>query len=359
MRTMKKDEFIFQSNQVVLSRINLANIYEKRLLNAFVNSVSPHLQGMLDGSKGKHIAEQKELDFGVYETITYTYNLSDVEPNPQNYDRLRIAIRKLRETSVDVVLEDGTELFTGLIQSAVLKTKQRSETFKVKLSVPAYQYLLDISKGYSIKSFLTSLDLKNLYSSYVYDLLCKWRNKPTFEIDLEHLRFVTNAPKSYRANDIKTRVLNPAKKELDESDVSDLTFTYEDIRRGRSIIGFRIHIFHTKNDSLTVSKLTKEVSPNWDFEKSAIEYLNRNEINFNGKNRELLKKFFKLNGTSKGLDFLEKAKDAALRKARNNPQGYIISAVKKHIEQRTEPSTSETADMQNMINKMANQKTKK
>ncbi|MBE7635037.1 replication initiation protein [Tenacibaculum finnmarkense genomovar finnmarkense] len=327
---MKNDEIIFQSNQVVLSRIVLSSIYEKRLLNAFVSSLSPNLKDIIGDSKGKHISEQKEFDFGKYETITYTYNLSDIEPNPQNYNRLRLAIKKLRKTDVDIILEDGTELFTGLIQVAELNTK-RAETFKVKLSLDAYKYLLDLSKGYSVKSFLTSLDLKNLYSSYIYDLLCKWRNKPVFQIDLEHLRFVTNCPKSYRANDIKLRILQPAQKELKKSEVSDLTFTYEDVKKGRSIVGFKIFIHHTNKDKIETNKLIKQTSPRHDFNKEVIDFMNRNDINFNGINRKLFLEFFELNGVNNGLDELEKMKDSAMRNSRNSPQAYIIGAVKKNI----------------------------
>jgi plasmid replication initiation protein len=340
---MKTSKFTIQSNQITLSKINLSNIYEKRLLNAFIDSLSPHLKGKIEEAKGinkgAHIEEQRELDLSPNKSVLYTYRLSDVEPNHQNYDRLRSAIKKLRQTDIDIVTSDGTEIYTGLIESAVLNPL--SEFFQVKLSLTAYQFLCDISKGYSLKSFKTALELKNLYSSYIYDLICKWRNKPTFQIDLEELRFITNSPKSYSANDFKKRVLNSAKKELDSSDITDLTFNYEDIKKGRTIVGFRIHIFHTKNDTLTIKKLTKQISPNWDFEKPVIDYLNRNKINFNGVNRELLKKFFKLNGSLKGLDFLEKTKDTALRKARNNPQGYIIGAIKKHLEQKTEDSSKQ------------------
>ena len=342
---MKKPKFTVQSNQITLSKINLANVYEKRLLNAFIDSLSPHLKSKIEEAKGigqgVHINEQKELDFGVNESITYTYKLTDVEPNPQNYDRLRSAIKKLRQTDVDIVTADGTEIFTGLIEYAEIN--HREEFFKARVSLTAYQFLCDLSKGYSLKNFKTSLELKSLYSSYIYDLICKWRNKPTFEIDIEELRFITNTTSKYPATkDLKKRVLDSAKKELDESDFTDLTFNYEDIKKGRSITGFRIHIFHTKNDALKTSKLTVQVNPRWDFDKATIEYLNRNKINFNGKNRELLKEFFKLNGSSKGLDFLEKIKDAALRTSRDNPQGYIISAVKKHIEQRVERDSGQT-----------------
>lgn len=339
MRTMKSHKISMQSNQVTLSKINLANIYEKRLLNAFIDSLAPLLKGKIEEAKedfqGMHIAEQKSLNLGVFESIVYTYRLSDVESNPQNYGRLRSAVKKLRGTDVDIVTSDGVEFYTGLIQSATIEPN--SDVFSVNLSVFAYQFLCDISKGYSLRNFKTALEMKTLYSSCIYDLICKWRNKPTFEIDIEEIRFITNTIKKYPANkDFKRRVLDTAKKELDESEVTDLRFSYEDIKRGRLITGFRIHVFHTKNDVLIKNKLTKKVSPNWDFEKPVIDFLNRNKINFNGSNRELIKTFFKLKGTNSGLNFLEETKESALRNSRENPQGYIIGAIKKNIEQLNE-----------------------
>lgn len=344
MRLMEKPKYTVQSNQVALSKINLSNIYEKRLLNAFIDSLSPLLKGKIEEtkgtSKGLHTQEQREFDLGINQSVLYTYKLTDIEPNHQNYNRLRAAIKKLRQTDIDIVTSDGTEIYTGLIESAFLNVG--SEHFQVKISVTAYQFLCDISKGYSLKSFKTALELKSLYSSDIYDLLCKWRNKPTFQIDLEELRFITNTESKYPATkDFKKRVLDSAKKELDTSDFTDLTFTYEDVKKGRSIVGFRIHIFHTKNDTLIERKLVKQVSPNWDFDKPTIEYLNRNKINFNGANRELLKEFFKLKGSSNGLNFLEKIKDAALRKSRENPQGYIVASIKKHLEEKTENNTKQ------------------
>ncbi|WCC43776.1 replication initiation protein (plasmid) [Tenacibaculum finnmarkense] len=157
-----------------------------------------------------------------------------------------------------------------------------------------------------------------------------------FQIDIEELKFITNCPKSYSSNDFKKRVLDSAKKELDNSEVTDLTFTYKNIKKGRSISGFKIFIHHTKNDSLEVNKLSKQTSPKWDFDKEIIQFLNRNKINFNGANRQLLMQFFKLNGVNKGLELLENIKDLALRTSRNNPQGYIISAVKINIKQISE-----------------------
>lgn len=254
---MSKDRLVFQSNQPVLSKINLSNIYEKKLLYTFVNSLSPHLEGQIEKSKGIHLSEKTGLELNKYKTKTYEYRLSDIEPSG-NYRRLRAAITKLRETSINVVFEDGREYFTGLISSAELY--ESDDSFSVQLSVPAYQFLLNMTKGYTIKSFLTSLDMNTIYSSCIYELLCKWRNNKTFEIDIDELIFITNAPKSYKPADVKRRILDTAKKELDLSDFTDLKFNYETIKIGKRIKRFKINIIRTGKDVLEQTKLTKNTS---------------------------------------------------------------------------------------------------
>ncbi|MCD8435863.1 replication initiation protein [Tenacibaculum dicentrarchi] len=331
---MRTSDYTIQSNQVTLSQIKLTNIYEKRLLNAFIDSLAPLLKGKIEGAKsndkGLQIDEQYDEEFQYNKSVLYTYKLSDVEPNPQNYNRLRSAIKNLRKTDVDIITPNGTEIYTGLVEWAALVPL--SETFQVKLSLTAYQFLCDISKGYSLKSFKTAISLRSLYSSKIYELLCKWRNKNQFQVDIEELRFITNTENKYTATkDFKKRVLDAAKKELDASEISDLSFSYEDIKVGRSIKSFKIFIKRTNKDTLETNKLIKNASPRHDFDKEIIDFLNRNEINFNGANRELFKEFFKLNGKNNGLDELEKMKDSAMRKSRNSPQAYMIGAVKKNI----------------------------
>mgnify|MGYP006430529937 CR=1 FL=1 len=152
---MSKKPSIIKSNQPVLSKINLPDTYEKKLLNAFVNSLSPHLEGQIEESKGIHVSEETGLELGKFTSKTYEYRLSDLEPSG-HYERLREAIIKLRETSVNVVFDDGGEYITGLISWAELY--KSDDTFSVRLSLPAYQFLLDLTKRYSIKSSLTSFD---------------------------------------------------------------------------------------------------------------------------------------------------------------------------------------------------------
>lgn len=355
---MKSQKFTLQSNQVTLSKISLGNIYEKRLLNAFIDSLSPHLKGKFEEaqgiSKGIHVNEQWDLDFGYTQSITYTYKLSDVEPNPQNYVRLKAAVKRLRDTPLDIVTSEGTEIYTGLIEVATINP--REEYFTAKLSLTGYQFLCDISKGYSLKNFKTALELKTLYSSCVYELLCKWRSKPSFIIDIEELRFITNTTHKYPSTkDFKKRVLDSAKKELDQSDFTDLTFNYENIKKGRAITGFKIYVLPTKNNNLKLTSLSRETSLRYDFDKEILEYLERNKINVHGSNRELLKDFFIKKGTNLGLDFLEKVRDKALQTSRDNPQGYIIAAVKKHLSYGQSSTTNQT----NLIDQISEMKTSK
>ncbi|MCD8418754.1 replication initiation protein [Tenacibaculum finnmarkense genomovar finnmarkense] len=331
---MRTEKYTIQSNQVTLSQIKHSNIYEKRLLNAFIDSLAPLLKGKIEEAKNNntslHTHSHIKSGSQYNQSIIYTYNLSDIEPNPQNYNRLRAAIKKLRRTDIDIITPDGAEIYTGFIESAVLIPL--SETFEVQLSLTAYQFLCDISKGYSLKSFKTTISLKSLYSSNIYELLCKWRNKTQFQIDIEELRFITNSEKKYSATkDFKKRVLDAAKKELDASEFTDLSFSYEDVKVGRSIRSFKIFIKHTNKDNLEKNKLIKQASPRHDFNKEIIDFLNRNDINFNDVNRKLFLEFFELNGVNNGLDELEIMKDSAMRNSRNSPQSYIIGAVKKNI----------------------------
>ena len=254
---------MMQSNQVTLSKINLQNIYEKRLVNAFIDSLSPHLEAQLERknkySKGIHVKEYKEPAFGGNQSIYYVYRLADIESNHQNYNRLRTAIKKLRKTDVDIVTPERIEIFTGLIEYASIN--HNDEHFTVRLSLTAYQFLCDLSKGYSLKHFKTSLELQSLYSSNIYDLICKWRNKTQFQIDLDELKFITNTEHKYSATkDFKKRVLDTSKHELDNSEFTDLTFNYEDIKVGKRIIAFKFTIIHTKNDKLEKTKLTENTS---------------------------------------------------------------------------------------------------
>lgn len=331
---MTKSDYIMQSNMVTLSKISLTNVYEKRLLNAFVDSLSPHLKGKFEEAKGLtpgiHVKEQIVNDVCKNETIIYTYRLADVEPNDQNYDRLRAAIEKLRQTNVRIITPDRTEIFTGLIQYAEIDFN--SEFFRASISLTAYQFLSDLSKGYSLKHFKTSLELKGLYASHMYDLLCKWRNVPAFQIDIEELRFITNAPDSYSNNDFKKRVLEPAKKELDNSNFADISFNYEHIKTGRSITGFKFYVIHTENDKLITNKLTKQVSVKWDLDKTTIQYLELLGINYDGKNRELLKKFFNVKGRENGIELIQRMANTAKMKSETNPQGYIRRLIEADVE---------------------------
>ncbi|MBE7649155.1 replication initiation protein [Tenacibaculum finnmarkense] len=354
---MKKQTYIVQSNQVVLSKICLSNIYQQRLLNAFIDSISPFLKGKIaqvkDLNDGIHFKEEVEFASTINQAVLFTYRLADIEPNHQNYKRLMAAADKLLTTVISVTSTEGGVFKSPLLQSCHLDPG--GSTFQVKISTEAFQFLSDLSKGYSMKSFKTSLHLKTIYSACIYELLCKWRNKNQFQIDVDEIMFISNAPNSYSTNDFKKRVLDAAKKELDASEFADLSFTYEDIKVGRSIKSFKIFIKRTNKDTLETNKLIKQASPRHDFDKEIIDFLNRNDINFNGANRELFKEFFKLNGTNNGLDELEKMKDSAMRNSRNSPQAYMIGAVKKNIIDTLEKREQKAQDE---LNKKRNSGTK-
>jgi plasmid replication initiation protein len=120
----------------------------------------------------------------------------------------------------------------------------------------ARQHIYNISKNFTI------YEIKNLsnlgkYSIRLYELLAQWRSVGRAEYDLEDFRLKLGVePTEYRlmAN-FKMRVLDFAVAEINQH--TDFNVTYEQIKRGRSITGFRFK-FNIKNSAQIGADLKRD-----------------------------------------------------------------------------------------------------
>lgn len=173
----------------------------------------------------------------------------------------------------------------------------------------------------------------------IYEILAKWRNKEVFEISLEELRRLTDTINKYSdTNDFKKRVLDSAKQQLDESEITDLRFDYSERKTGKKIIGFKIRVYKT-DMSHEVKQRANQVSLYWDFSKSVIDNFKKYDLILKGKNLELVKALVNVVGEQKmslEMDMIfEKAKDTP------NPQAYMIKSLKNYLQN----ATKEAIDM--------------
>ena len=85
------------------------------------------------------------------------------------------------------------------------------------------------------------LKLKKDYSFDIYHLAKKHQAMGQFEMSLEHLKQELGLPDSYQdLSNLKKRVIKPSLDEITTN--TDIDLTYENVKRGRSVVGFKFTV---------------------------------------------------------------------------------------------------------------------
>ena len=331
MNINENKELTVQSNSITLSKINFGSIYQKRVLYAIIDSVSPHLKSAVTYSLVKNnpidINYEKCL-FNEFDKVTY--KARDLENSRQNYPLLRKALEELKGNTIKITNDKGD--ITGT--SFVTKFKWLKGSDKIILTVDRelYEFLFELHKGYTLFQLKTAMSLPSIHSMKIYELIAKWRGKEKFYISIEDLRFVTDTLDKYKNNgNFKLKVLDAAKRHLDDNKDTDLRFDYEIVKKGRAIAGFNIYVVHTAK-SREIKKELNSVSPNWFLPKTIQNVLESMKINVKGKTLEYLSSYFLLikEDETKMIEQLRFWESMALKNERT-VQGYVMNSVKNEL----------------------------
>ncbi|MFK7809985.1 MAG: replication initiation protein [Saprospiraceae bacterium] len=327
---MDKDnhKLTIQSNEITLSKINVNSVYQKRVLYAIVDSVSPYLRDKLNTSLNE---EGLELNYekGMFEVDRITYRLKDIEPNHQNYSLLKKGLNDLLSQSINIETDENI-IGTSLVLKYIWN--KRDEHIEITIDRDLYNFLTTLSKGYTLFQLKTAMSLPSVYSMKIYELIAKWRGKPKFFIEIDKLRFLTNTLEKYKkTNDLIKRVLETSKEHLNQSTTTDLRFDYEPVKSGRSIIGFNIFVIKTEN-SFEFNKEVNSTSPSWDLPRSIITVCKELEITLKGKSFQYFKDFYILKEKNETA-VIEQIRywESMARKGEKLIAGYIIKSIKREL----------------------------
>jgi hypothetical protein len=155
--------------------------------------------------------------------------------------------------------------------------------------------------------------------------------KKPIEFKIDTLKEMFSITDKYKLNaDFFRFVLDKSKKELDEK--SPYSFDYKPIKQGRSfysVLFFPKYIPKNRDSELEQKDLQKQVSLSWDLPRNVVDYLKHNfEFTTDGikNNIEL---FRKANDQLDLVLFLANIKGKV--RDSNNPQGYVIGALRKQL----------------------------
>lgn len=184
---------------------------------------------------------------------------------------------------------------TENLLSKVISIKEESGLLQTHwFSKVRYNYgdgTIDFSFPYELKPHLlklqenfTPLDLKYIlklnstHSIRLYEIMRSLSFRHNALIDLQDLKKMLGLTNSYAEySNFKLRVLNPSKKEI--STKTDITFEYEEVKKGRKVVAVRFFIKSTQNRPIAIKEQDLFESTLIDLLKGKYEALNEKNLN--------------------------------------------------------------------------------
>ncbi|MBO8161348.1 MAG: replication initiation protein [Thermosipho sp. (in: Bacteria)] len=217
---------IKRSNELVEGQYDFTELEKKAFLLA-ISKINPDDDEF-----------QEWYEFSVKEFIAYT----GIRRN-SIYKDLENATKGILKKIVTIIRGD-VKIQVGLFTKVVYD----KGNVKVRIDHDLKPHLLKM-KEYT-KTYLEDfMKVKGIYALELYELLKRhqFKAQKTFEVTIDFLRFKLSIKDNEytRFYDFEKRVLKPAQKEIKKN--SDIEFTYEKIKQGRKVVGFKFTIIPKEN----------------------------------------------------------------------------------------------------------------
>lgn len=192
--------------------------------------------------------EVKDKINGVPFQLEYEFNIRDYckvcgidYDNGKNYADIKAVLKHLRDRSMWLTLENGSEILVGWLAKVV--TDKRSGIVKIKLDEDLVPYLFNLGQKFTQYQLYNILAMKSAFSVRIYELLKSYayQKSKTFDIDeLKRLLEVESVKSYTRFPDFRRYVLEKAQEEINE--LTDLNIYFEPITKGRKVIKIKFRI---------------------------------------------------------------------------------------------------------------------
>lgn len=318
-RTIKSNELAIQSYIFTTAKYDF-NAYEKRIMYRLVELAQDEIKGIMIRDNMHKI---EPTLFG----REITMPVADILRNEkdQNYTIAKKAFRSLAQKGVEYE-DDKFWQYTAIISNPKIDKIKGSVVFTVLDDI--WRCLLDFTQGYRKYELITAMQFKSVYSMRMYELMSG--QKRPLEFTFEDLKQRFGVKDKYKlVGHFKTRVLDIAKKELDEC--SPYSFNYIEIKEGRKVVGFKFFpTFHPdkQDPELYEREKRSKLTARAQISREALDYL---RYSFEFKAAEINKnKKTIIEGEQKIPDFIGFLSSlVGPSRTAKNRIGYVINAIKK------------------------------
>ena len=316
---LESNELAIQSYIFTTAKYDF-NAYEKRIMYRLVEFAQDEIKGIMIRDNMRKITPTlfgREIMMPVADILR--------DEKDQHYTIAKKAFRSLAQKGVEYE-DDKIWQYTAIIANPKIDKIKGYVIFTVLDDI--WKCLLDFTKGYRKYELITAMQFKSVYSMRMYELMSG--QKRPLEFTFEDLKQRFGVKDKYKlVGHFKTRVLDIAKKELDEC--SPYSFNYIEIKEGRKVVAFKFFpTFNSEKQDPELyerekrSKLTARAQ----ISKEALDYL---RYSFEFKAAEINKnKKTIIEGEQKIPDFIGFLSSlVGPSRTAKNRIGYVINAIKK------------------------------
>lgn len=311
---------VIQSYLLTSAKYNFS-VHEKRILYRLVEIC----QVALEGQKLDYTFTISETLFEEEKNISIPIS-AFVPDGDTNHKRAKEALLGLRNKVIEIDNKDIWKAF-GIIEQPKIEKGTGMANFRITKEV--WDAILTFSKGWKKFELKTTFEFESVYAMRFYELFSNQKKPITYTLDQLKIMFGIEGKYS-RGNDFKKYVLDSAQKELNKK--SPWSFKYEEIKIGRKLHAINFipyHIHKNEDKDLAISKLKQKQSISWDIPFHIVKYLKENFF-FNDKELKNNVSIFK--EADEKIDLLNFIADIRSKAENaNNPKGYLINAIKKHL----------------------------
>ena len=258
-----RNYIVAKSNQIVQKSRYDFSMAEQRMIAYICSKIKPI--EVIDKAKG--VPFQLDYEFRI---IDYC-RICGIEDNGRVYEECKSLLKGLRDKSMWLTLEDGSETVVGWLDRVT--TNKRSGIAKIRIDDRLAPYLFDLKSKFLSYGLKNILNMKSQYSIRLYELLKSYHDmriaqttknqmqKISWTIELDELKkklMVENVKTYDNFAGFKRRVLEVSQKEINE--LTDISIYFEPVTKGRKTekVKFTIimkspmerYIANNKNDEL-------------------------------------------------------------------------------------------------------------
>lgn len=302
------------------------NVYEMRIMLHVVNYAQELIKNKDKGAKFVNL----ELG-GDGVNRNFSIPLSDLlASKSHNYKYLRDTLRRMQKDFVVEYYDREKKIWRSTTFLYNVSIEERSGLCKFSMADWLIGYIIDMRRGgYRLYDFEVAMSFSNASTARLY-LLSSSATKPIY-YPLEGLKKMLGLEDKYsRAAAFEQRVLEPARKELEDRNING--FTYESVRqyphmKKSKVLGYRLIPVRRgdaeKSDSAAQQELAEKLPAN------IITYLSR-QLHFSWREikhiQDTLLAFMNIPGWEQKL-----ASIGERSRRKNRSKGWIIKAIRGEV----------------------------